>query len=271
MSNLLVRALTSAVVVPIILVLLYWAPPWGFLLMGFAGAAVAASELVGMILPKRRIQQTFAVLAAVGVYSVVYYQPSTLALAATLIGLVVIGFIVGLAEVDPIETAGHRMSWLVTIPLYAGGVIATMPLMHALPNGGSWVVLAMVLAWFGDTGAYFAGKSLGKRKLYERVSPKKTVEGALGGLAGSVLGAVGVHFLILPELSLLHTVPLALCAGAAGQAGDLTISLVKRTAKVKDSGWIVPGHGGLLDRIDGLMMTSAVTWAYTALVLPLVS
>ena len=266
-SDLTRRLATAAVVIPILLYALYRAPVSAFLIFcGAVGVPVAASELAGMTLPGRRVQQVWVVVGSIVVFAVVCWQPTATAVAATAVGVVTCGFVMGLVQPEPIDSAGARMAWLVTIPMYAGGVVATLPLLHRLDEGGSWVVLAMVLAWLGDTTAYFAGKLLGRRKLFESVSPKKTVAGAVGGLVGSVGGAVAMSLFALPVLPVAHAVGLGLCAGVAGQAGDLTISLVKRSANVKDTGWVVPGHGGLLDRIDGLMMTSAVTWAYTALV-----
>lgn len=264
LPNLLVRVMTAGLVVPVLLYALYALPKDVFLWFGILfGVPIAAAEMAGMTMANHRIQAAWAIAASVGVYAMVYWQPTPVAVAATAVGVVSGGFLVGLAQPAPMETAGARMAWLVATPLYAGGLTATLPLLHRFDNGASWVVLAMVVAWAGDTGAYSAGRLFGKHKLYEAVSPQKTVEGAIGGLLGSSLGAVAIHFTILPTLPLLHAIPLALVAGCAGQIGDLTISLLKRSANVKDTGWVVPGHGGLLDRIDGLMMTSSVTWAYT--------
>ncbi len=266
--NVLVRLATAVVFIPVLLLFLYGTPKWVFLAFcGLIAVPVAAGEMAGMTLPGRRIQQAWALLASLAVYAAVFFQPSAKVVAAALVGVVTGGFVFGLIKPAPLATAGSRMAWLVVTPLYAGGLIAALPLLHRLERGGSWVVLAMTLAWLGDTAAYFAGKAFGRRKLYEAISPKKTVAGAVGGLAGSVAGAVVMSVAVLPDLPLLHAVPLAAVAAIAGQAGDLTISLIKRSAEVKDSGWIVPGHGGLLDRIDGLVMTSAITWAYTAVVL----
>jgi phosphatidate cytidylyltransferase len=125
----------------------------------------------------------------------------------------------------------------------------------------------MFLSWLADTGGYFAGRAFGKRKLYEKVSPKKTVEGAIGGLLGATAGAVFTSLVLLPELPVAHAVALGLVGGALGQMGDLTESLVKRATGVKDSGSIVPGHGGILDRIDALFFTSAITWLYATYLL----
>ena len=149
-------------------------------------------------------------------------------------------------------------------PLYVGGGLTAMTLLRrdAGSDGPAFVVLALSLAWASDTGAYFAGRFLGKHKLYEAVSPKKTVEGALGGLAASVLSVVVAHFWFLPSLPLIEGAVLALVAGALGQAGDLGESLLKRSFGVKDSGGIVPGHGGILDRVDALLITGSMTYLY---------
>jgi phosphatidate cytidylyltransferase len=264
MSNLALRFVTAGIVVPVLLWLLYWAPIEGFLGLVFFAAVVSASELAGMMLPGRRALQAYAIAATAGTLAIVYFAPAAVPFAPFVMGLCAVGFLVAIATPEPIPTAANRMAWLVVIPLYAGVLLAPTALLHRLPHGGDWVVLSMMLAWFGDTGGYFAGRALGKHKLHPKVSPKKTIEGSFGGLAGSTVGALSAHFFYFPELPLLDGVILALVAGALGQAGDLTISLIKRSADVKDSGFIVPGHGGLLDRIDGLVMTSLVTWLYAA-------
>jgi len=129
-------------------------------------------------------------------------------------------------------------------------------------------VFVLVVVWAGDTGAYFAGRFLGKHKLYEAVSPKKTIEGAIGGLAAAVLGAIVGHYFYLRSLPLVHAIVLAVLAGGLGQAGDLSESMIKRSFNVKDSGGIVPGHGGILDRVDALMVTASFTYVYVLFVWP---
>jgi phosphatidate cytidylyltransferase len=119
-----------------------------------------------------------------------------------------------------------------------------------------------MFAWWGDTGGYFAGRFLGKHKLYAAVSPNKTVEGAVGGLVGSVAGALAASLGFLRAVPLSHSIPLAILAGVLGQAGDLGESLIKRSTGVKDSGAIVPGHGGILDRVDALLMASITVYMY---------
>jgi phosphatidate cytidylyltransferase len=263
-GNLAARFLTAGVAVPGILALLYLAPKWGFLVLVYAAAAVAISELAAMTLSGQRGQMAWAVLATLGLMTTMFFWSD--GLAPVVAGVALGGLLVGLAAPEPAEAAGRRMAWLVAGPLYIGFPIACIGLLHLREGGGNWVILTMMLAWFGDTSAYFAGRGLGKHKLYPKVSPKKTVEGAIGGLLGSVGGALLAHFWYLAgELPLIDAIVLALVAGALGQAGDLVASLVKRSTGVKDSGWIVPGHGGILDRIDALMFTGTTTWLYVTL------
>lgn len=270
MSNLALRLLTAAVGIPIILWMLFYADPFVFSAFGVVAAAVAATELAAMALDGERVLSTWLVLATAAANAVLTFVPTGEALTALLLGLFVMGPLVVLARPDPLERAALRMGWLIAGPIYIGGAIAAIAKLHHLvEGGGTWVVLAMALAWGSDTGGYFAGRAFGKHKLYEKISPKKTIEGSIGGLAAVVAMALVVHFLWLPSLTPVHAVVLALVAGATGQAGDLCVSVIKRSTGVKDSGWIIPGHGGLLDRIDALMFTAAVTLAYTTWVLRL--
>jgi phosphatidate cytidylyltransferase len=180
-----------------------------------------------------------------------------------------VGPLVTLVRLGALETAAMRACALGFGPLFMLPLTLLTVLRKTLgAHGSGLVLLALGLAWLADTGAYFAGRFFGRHKLYEVVSPKKTIEGALGGLLGSLVWAViaSVSFLrgVLP---LAHAVPLAIAAGVLGQAGDLGESLLKRSTGVKDSGAIVPGHGGVLDRVDALIVTAALVFLYAVWVM----
>jgi len=137
------------------------------------------------------------------------------------------------------------------------------------PHGVHLILLVLIIAYLGDTVAYFVGSFWGKRKLCPAVSPKKTVEGAVAGLAASVMGAVGFVLIIgrvESPIGLIAAAVLGLLGGLAGQAGDLTASLVKRHCGVKDFGSIFPGHGGIMDRIDSMLFALMVVCSYVLLV-----
>ena len=143
-----------------------------------------------------------------------------------------------------------------------GGTIAAL-LTLAPPGFGAWrVVLLLAIIMVSDTFAFFVGHAWGQRRLAPSVSPGKTVEGALGGLVGGVVGALAVRQLGLPSLPLSHTIVLGIAVAALGIVGDLDESLLKRWAGVKDSGTLFPGHGGMLDRIDSLLFGAPVLYYY---------
>ena len=120
----------------------------------------------------------------------------------------------------------------------------------------------MVIVMAGDSAAFYVGTSFGKTKLYPAVSPKKSVEGSLGGLAGSVIGALVSKAVFFPELSVADCFATALLLGVLGQLGDLFESLMKRSCGVKDSGVIIPGHGGILDRMDSILFAAPAAYYY---------
>jgi phosphatidate cytidylyltransferase len=267
-SNLALRLLTAAVGVPAILALLYWAPWWGFYLLVLPATLVGCAELFAMTHPGDKVAQAIgvAISAAVSITLFTVGLRDARVLLTVLFFVPALGPLVTLARLGDIRTGAMRSFALGFGPLF---VAVPLTLLAAMPrdfksDGPGLVVMTLMFAWWGDTGGYFAGRFLGKRKLYEAVSPKKTVEGATGGLLGSIAGALVASLWYLPRIPVSHSVPLAIVAGVLGQAGDLGESLIKRSTGVKDSGAIVPGHGGILDRVDALLMTSGVVYLYAA-------
>lgn len=268
MSNLALRFLTALVLGPAVVALLFWEQKLGFLALVALAGVLSARELGAMVGASSAVDRLWIVagtaLLFAGVYGGVALAPSSPTVLLSVLLVLFFGFTRVLFSRAPVEGSDRRMAWSVAGPVYLGAPLAAIALLHRAPNGGGWVLLAMFFAFLSDTGAYFAGRFLGKHKLYEKVSPKKTREGAVGGVLGAVLGAAVAHAWFLPELPLAHGIPLAVVAAAVGQMGDLYASLVKRSSGTKDSGQILPGHGGLLDRIDALLFTGAIVWAYVA-------
>src|SRR5687768_9912675 len=138
-------------------------------------------------------------------------------------------------------------------------------LRNDFPEGSKLVFFLLLVVWLGDTGAYYVGRSFGKHKLSPRISPKKTVEGLLGGIATSVITAVVIHFTFFKTFPLLHAIIAGVILSFAGVVGDLAESMWKRSAAVKDSGTLLPGHGGFLDRFDSILFTAPILYSYWTL------
>jgi phosphatidate cytidylyltransferase len=265
-SNLTVRLATAAVATPLILLILYRGPAWGFYLLVFPAVVIGTWELFTMTHAGDRVAQVLgALLGAIASLAMYYGSHDARVVITLLIALPLLGPFITLVRLGSIETAALRAFAMGFGPLFVAVPLTLLALLRSDmgSDGASYVVMTMMFAWWGDTGGYFAGRFLGKHKLYPAVSPKKTVEGSIGGLGGSVLGALCAHFWYLPSIPLVNAVVLALVAGALGQAGDLSESLIKRSTGVKDSGQIVPGHGGILDRVDALIVTSTIVFLYT--------
>jgi phosphatidate cytidylyltransferase len=133
-------------------------------------------------------------------------------------------------------------------------------------NGPKLVFFLLLVVWLGDAGAYYTGRMLGRHKMSPRISPKKTIEGGAGGLATSVIAATIIHFTFFPAFPLVHAIIAGLILSAAGMIGDLAESMWKRSAEVKDSGTLLPGHGGFLDRFDSIFYTAPILYTYWSLV-----
>jgi phosphatidate cytidylyltransferase len=265
-SNLALRFGTAGVAVPIILYSVFIAPPVIFYVLVLMAGLVGVHELLLMTHPTDGVSRVVGVAIAAAASVAVYLHYDDPRVILTVLALVPLtGPLVTLVRLGSVETAALRACALGFAPLY---VMIPLTLLAALrplmgPVGSGAVLLALGLGWMADTWAYFAGRAFGRRKLYEAVSPKKTIEGAIGGLLGSVMWAVVASLTFMRgSLPLAHAVPLALVAGILGQAGDLAESLFKRSTGVKDSGALVPGHGGVLDRVDAVLATSPVVFLY---------
>ena len=140
--------------------------------------------------------------------------------------------------------------------MYTGLFTAHLVLLMAVPAGAKWLLFLTTITAASDTGAYFTGKSFGRHKLCPTISPKKTVEGFIGGMICGTTGAVLVGVYLLDSINIYLFAAAALFLAALGVVGDLVESLLKRSTGVKDSGHILPGHGGILDRVDSLLLTA---------------
>ncbi len=262
MSNLALRALSAVVALPVLAALILWHQPWGFgalvlLVSGLAACECAAIMVAGA---SGRLRATIVALAVA--YTLALYVAPGAALIATL-GALVATAAATLLDPGEIPAAGARLGGTVFSVLYIGGLAAPLALLQRdAAHGRAWVLLAIGVTFGNDTGAYFGGRGFGKHKLYPKVSPAKTVEGAIGGLVATLLILFVVRATLCPWLSIVDVLAVGLPAAVLGPIGDLCESLMKRAAGVKDSGHLIPGHGGMLDRIDALLFVGAWIYVY---------
>lgn len=282
-GSLLQRVLSAIVLLPLLVGVVWWST-WA------VAVVVIAATIVGLL-------ELYAALAHAG------YQPRTaigLGAALALVGAVLLRSLSSLdilplvltliilvsmiAELAQRSHDGALPNWALTLAgaWYIGWLISHFVLLRnlqtplhdgfltslGLSSGAAWVYLVFAITWLQDTSAYFVGRRWGKHRMAPVLSPKKTWEGAIGGLLGSIVGGVaGVMLFGLP-MSLGAAVVLGFVGGIVGPLGDLAESLIKRQVGLKDAGHLIPGHGGLLDRADSLLFTAPVLFYLILLFLP---
>ena len=276
LGNLAQRFLVALIAVPILLLILGYHRPEPTWVLIFVASLLAMRELFGMMLPAEDRIPALAIGAA-ACAAFYWLDPFTLrdyTLAVPRIAFEGDALAVALAVVGPglyflfrfrdIPSVAGRYAAAVTGIVYAGFLTTYLAKLKVIDprHGASTVLIVLIVAWVADTGAYFAGRFLGKSKLYEAVSPKKTWAGAWGGLAGSVVGVIVLKLVYAHWLGWLDVFAIAIPGGILGQLGDLSESLLKRSVGVKDSGALLPGHGGILDRIDAVLFIAPYVYGY---------
>jgi len=259
------RLLTAAILIPAAWYLCKRAPFFLFLIAMALVIGAAAWEAFTMFASRGtrpfRVAGTVACLALGWAYTTIapHFNPIDPLVAV----LVVVPIGAMLWRESPVSMFDTIQSTVVPIVLVGVGLAHCVAL-RAIPgeNGSDLLLLALVCVTFSDTAAYYVGSAVGKRRLAPAISPKKSWEGALGGWAGSLIGAALAHVWFFQRLSAIHAIVLGTLLCAAGIAGDLMESLMKRAAGVKDSSALLPGHGGVLDRVDSLIVAAPVLYYY---------
>jgi phosphatidate cytidylyltransferase len=254
------RVATAAVLLPLLIVSILSAKGrpggWPFLLACGAAAALCAVELFRMFFREARTLAAGVALAAL-VFLGGALLPWPLALPAILL-CVLLAVLHALPGTGDAGQKANAAAMLSLGAVYVGWMLAMYPRTLFLPRGEHWVLLGILSVSSGDTLAYFTGKGLGRTRLAPAISPHKTVEGAVGGLLGSIACGILYAHWFLPAVPVWYAAAAGGAIGLFGQGGDLFESLLKRAAGVKDSGTLFPGHGGIFDRADGILAAGPV-------------
>lgn len=262
---LLQRVATSLVGVPVVIVLILVGGGWYTAAVALI-LALATLEFQAPVLGWRHPLALLAAGLSAGLAAGALVGLDWLVWFAT--GAILMPLIwVAIAGADP-RQGMERWLWALGGVLYVGWLGAHLVLLRESDNGRDWVFLAILATFANDTSAYFVGRAVGRRLLSPRVSPGKTVEGALGGFAGALAAVLLLNFFLGLRMGVALALPLALLLPLAAQLGDLAESMLKRAMGVKDAGVLVPGHGGLMDRLDSVLLSAVVVYYYLLWVVP---
>jgi phosphatidate cytidylyltransferase len=260
MSQLGKRVLSTIVLVPIFLWIVVGGPAWLFALMIVAVSMLANWEFTRMFQRAGVPVLREAGLLWGGLVTLAFVRPDR---AGAAFAVVVLGLLA--ASLDKGGAGPERWQRVAVTLLgvcYVNWLLGHAITLRALPDGVHWILLLVWVTWVGETAAYVVGSLAGRHKLVPGISPGKTVEGAVAQLVASLLAALAAVGWIVPGLQLRDAIAVGILLGVLGQVGDLVESAIKRSVGTKDAGSVIPGHGGILDRIDGLLFNVPVLLYY---------
>lgn len=260
-GNLSSRVGTAVVAVPLLAWLIGWSPPWLFATVLFAVTVAALREYFAMAFPQRWKDQCAGVLFGIALSAAVFCNGKFD--VSTWFGLLFLTvFSLYLFSAGELTERLQRLLLTLLGGIYAGFLFPQLVVLFRHSQGRAWVFWVFSVVMFGDTAGYFVGRGYGVRKLAPQISPGKTVAGAWGYLGGAIVAGLAGAALLFDQVNWFEVGLLSLALGILGQLGDLFESWMKRVFAVKDSGQLLPGHGGLLDRLDSVIFPAVFTTAY---------
>ncbi|MGB8258789.1 MAG: phosphatidate cytidylyltransferase [Terracidiphilus sp.] len=265
------RIVTALVLIPLVLILVFLPAKlhWIFALAVAGVAALAAWEFLGLAhAAGAKPPRVATIVAIVALFAGNFLWPDQ---TVSILGILIVALLVYCTFLHPVQQVMGDLSTSVLCLVYVGFMMIAFPALHELTNGPSLIAFLLCVVWAGDTAALYVGRSWGRHKLAPSVSPGKSWEGSLGSVVGSLIAAgalLGLANLLESWNSAKLTFPedkwfwlgLAVLINVAAQVGDLVESALKRSAGAKDSGSLLPGHGGVLDRIDALLLAAPALW-----------
>jgi len=267
------RVLTAVVLIPLVLVLVFLPQQlrWLLVVATAAVSSLAAWEYLGIARHMGPQSPRIAIIVATVVLFAAWWQWQDPDKFLPIFGILCLTLLMYCTFISPIERVLPDAANSIFCLMYTGFTMIAIPALREQANGSSLLVFLLCVVWAGDSTALYVGRALGRHKLAPAISPNKTWEGSLGSIAGSLLVTVGLleladylsrwtAVLSFSEEGWGYWLGMAVLVNIAGQVGDLAESALKRSAGVKDSGSLLPGHGGILDRIDALLMAAPALW-----------
>ncbi|MFO7750210.1 MAG: phosphatidate cytidylyltransferase [Desulfobacteraceae bacterium] len=263
------RWLTAVVLIPLVFLVVLKGSPLLFSLLMAAATLFGMAEYFSLFAGQGELPKAFRFLAhgaSLTIIAGAHAGSAQMVLLLTAMNVLALSLLVVTTFSDNfpgLDAVFKQVHGVVYIPLF----LALLVFVRNSENGALWVIWLWVIIGASDTAAFYGGRLLGKHPLAVEVSPKKTIEGAVAGLAAALAVGVGFCLFFLPHISLVPAAVFALTAAASGQVGDLYESAMKRACNIKDSGSILPGHGGVLDRLDGLLFAVPVAYLFKVFLL----
>jgi phosphatidate cytidylyltransferase len=258
------RIYTVLVLAPLLYAVIRYLPPLAFSGVVVLAGSLALFEFYRLCFSDRNHSWLIGIgLTGFAAMILGTHRPDIIVptLLATLLGIIT----VPLLSRSPLEQSLRDGAMTLFGVLYLGLTLGPLSMTRLLPLG-EWLILFLLLVtWASDTGAYYVGTVYGRHRLAPMISPKKTVEGLVGGLISAIIIGYAARWWFLPELSGLDCLVLAILLTITGLWGDLAESAMKRSVSIKDSGGILPGHGGMLDRLDSLLFTAPAFYYYVTM------
>jgi len=254
------RVLSALILLPPVLLATYLGGVWFYTLVLIA-VLLASFEFVQMSMRGGYRPSWVLIFVVVILFLVQGRYPSLRLIQAALAGAVILSFI---WQIFRTETERSLVDWALTLAggLYLGWLGANLVSLRDLPNGFNWTMWMFLVTWTNDSGAYLVGRAFGRHLFSPRISPHKTWEGSIGGwTAGALMSLWLTPWLGIP---VWHGLLVGFVMAVLGSLGDLAVSFLKRRVGVKDSGALIPGHGGMLDRVDSLLFATVVAFTYAS-------
>jgi len=255
-SNAKKKMWTGIITVPPVIFLIGWGPPVALTLMVLLATLFGLHEFYNLTLPQSKWIERWVGMLLGLILSMIITHGDTKIVFPFFVFLLLLLSILFMGTSQNLSSVISNIGIVFFGIFYIGFLLSYVSLIRNMIDGRQWVLFLIATVWAGDISAFLSGSLFGRHKLYPKISPKKTYEGLAGAIAGTIIVALSFALLFLPQLGIGICILLAIGLGVLGQLGDFTESMLKRSAHVKDSGSLIPGHGGMLDRLDSFLFSA---------------